>query len=102
MARKNETLRHLVCLAIQILASLVDFRRGEFPPLRYKITDYDPNFTRVDVLIIDTRFDSMPHYTTVWLENIFTEIEQNEPGADVNRVLDAILDIARAQCNIFV
>ena len=102
MARKNETLRHLVYLAIQILASLVDFRREDYLPLRYKITDYDPNFTRVDVLIIDTRFDSMPYYTTVLLEDIFTVIEQNDPGADVNCVLDDILTMARVQCKILV
>lgn len=102
MARKNETLRHLVYLAIQILASLVDFRREDFPPLRYKITDYDPNFTRVDVLIIDTRLDSMPYYTTVLLEDIFSVIEQNDPGADVNSVLDNILTMARVQCKILV
>lgn len=96
MTRKNTTLRHLVYLAIQVLASLVDFRRGIYPHLRYKFTNYDAEFTHVDVLIINTNYDSLPRFATVHLEAIFSELEC-ELDVDVNRVIEAILSAARLE-----
>lgn len=84
-------IKHLVCLSLQTLAALTDFRSGEYATYVYKIVDYDPMFAWVRILVIDIA-DGLytPYNVVIDLDEFFkSDYFKNEKSA--HNAIDHIL-----------